>query len=569
MFEIYHYDPREHAQPVTLAAGGGPEPAKITHRSLLYWREHCVECAAPACYQTCDLYQPRRDGNCRRFQYGIYVGAAGAEITFKKWAKLETTGSVRMLSSAGVARAERWITRTGKFLHWSRPVPALFTRWHRAAKPGSIGPSGFLIEVYNPQAPATLQLIMRNDPSCGTAPFIARIPLPTGGSSHYFEAEGFLTVTRSGPFLISLVPAPETCPTLVFQTLDFVVARDLTWARKPVKCVVWDLDGTLWHGTLAEDGQVRIRTHIREILQTLDQRGILQSIASKNDHGNAWRKLEEFGLSDYFLVPQIHWRPKSDSLRNIAASLNLGLDAFAFIDDSSFERAEVGAALPEVSTFDGELIDGLLQNPRFQGSNTKDAHNRRQYYADEIVREQKRAETGDYQRFLRSCEIKLDIADYAPEDFERVAELVQRTNQLNYSGRHHTREDVADLLADPQCSKYILRCRDKYGDYGAVGFSIVRWDRDRIDVDEFMLSCRVQSKFVEHAFFGLLRRQITEPSALRVKYRATTRNHPARDVLATIGFDDTPQGMLLNKTVALECEFIQCQWTASQPAVAA
>src|SRR5882672_3178287 len=109
MFELNHYDPREHEQPVTLAAGEGLEPARITHRSLLYWCEHCVECAAPACYQTCDLYSPRRDGHCRRFQYGIYQGPAGAEITFKKWAKLETTGSVRMFSGSGATRAERWI----------------------------------------------------------------------------------------------------------------------------------------------------------------------------------------------------------------------------------------------------------------------------------------------------------------------------------------------------------------------------------------------------------------------------------------------------------------------------
>jgi len=567
MFELGHYAPHAHVQPVTLAPDQRFDPARITHRSLLYWCEHCVECAAPACYQTCDLYQPRRDGHCRRFQYGIYQGAAGAEIAFKKWAKLETTGSVRMFPSGDAARTERWIARACRILGWSRPVQALFTRWHRAAKPDSIAPSGFLVEVYNPEAAATLQLIMRSHPPSGAPPFVAGMTLPPGYSSHYFEAENFRAVTQSGPFLISLVPAPETCPKLVFRTADFVVAPDL---RKPVKCIVWDLDGTLWDGILAENGDVRLRPEIPEIVRALDERGILQSIASKNDHGNAWKKLEEFGLSEYFLHPQIHWSPKSESIRTIARALNLGLDSFAFLDDSSFERAEVGAALPEVTTHDGARIAGMLQNPRFEGSATKDARSRRRYYVEDAVREQERSQAGgDYLRFLGSCEIQLDIAEYEPADFERVAELLQRTNQLNFSGRHYTREDVAALVADARWSKYVLRCRDKYGDYGAVGFSIVSWERNHIAVGDFMLSCRVQSKFVEQAFFAMLRRQMTEPATLRVNYRATGRNRAAYEVLTAIGFEDSPEGMFLKETVALDCAFIECQWTASRPAVAA
>jgi FkbH-like protein len=474
-----------------------------------------------------------------------------------------------MFPCGRAARAERWIARAGRILGWSRPVQALFTRWHRAARPGSIPPSGFLVEVYNPEAAATLQLIMRSDPPSGAPPFVAGMTLPTGHSSHYFEADNFRAVTQSGPFLISLVPAPETCPKLVFRAADFVVVPDLRPVRKPVKCVVWDLDETLWDGILAENGGVRLRAEIPAIVRALDERGILQSIASKNDHSNAWKKLEEFGLDGYFLHPQIRWSPKSESIRTIARALNLGLDSFAFLDDSPFERAEVGAALPEVSTLDGARIAGLLEDPRFEGSATEDARNRRRYYAEDVVREQGRTEAGaDYLRFLGSCGIRLDIAEYEPADFERVAELLQRTNQLNFSGRHYTREDVATLVAGAGWSKYVLRCRDKYGDYGAVGFSIVSWERNHIAVDDFMLSCRVQSKCIEQAFFALLRRQVG-PATLRVNYHATKRNRPAYEALTAIGFEDTAEGMFLRETAPLDCAFIQCQWTASRPAVAA
>src|SRR5262249_37941566 len=149
MFEFSHYDPRQHTQPVTLPTDGQFNPVRITHRSLLYWCEHCVECAAPACYQTCDLYQPRRDGHCRRFQYGIYQSPGGAEVAFKKWAKLETTGSIRMFPSRWADLTERWIAGAARVLGNCLPLQGLFSRWHRAARQGSIQPSGFLIEVYN------------------------------------------------------------------------------------------------------------------------------------------------------------------------------------------------------------------------------------------------------------------------------------------------------------------------------------------------------------------------------------------------------------------------------------
>src|SRR5438270_753009 len=104
-----------------------------------------------------------------------------------------------MYRSAAGGRAERWIERARKTLGWSRAVRALFTRWHRAVKRGSIQPTGFLVEVYNPEAAAELQLIMRSYPASGTPPFAARLKLPPGYSSHYFEAENFRAVTESGP----------------------------------------------------------------------------------------------------------------------------------------------------------------------------------------------------------------------------------------------------------------------------------------------------------------------------------------------------------------------------------
>ncbi|HEX9063065.1 MAG TPA: HAD-IIIC family phosphatase, partial [Clostridia bacterium] len=119
---------------------------------------------------------------------------------------------------------------------------------------------------------------------------------------------------------------------------------------KKVKCVVWDLDNTIWEGILSEDREVRLKPGIKGIIETLDDRGILQSIASKNDYDDAMKKLREFGLEEYFLYPQISWNSKAESVRKIAESINIGIDTLAFVDDQITEREEVSFSHPEVLT---------------------------------------------------------------------------------------------------------------------------------------------------------------------------------------------------------------------------
>ena len=115
---------------------------------------------------------------------------------------------------------------------------------------------------------------------------------------------------------------------------------------KKIKCLVWDLDNTLWDGILLEDGDVVLREGITDILKELDRRGILLSIASKNNREDALEKLREFGIDEYFIYPQIGWGSKADSISEIAASLNISTDTFAFIDDQPSEREEVKFVLP-------------------------------------------------------------------------------------------------------------------------------------------------------------------------------------------------------------------------------
>ena len=596
MFEFDQYQRRFRESPPVP----GPVPYRhVTHvpkMSFMVWGEHCIECADPGCYATCDLYQRRPDGRCRRFAYGIYrnrqfpsLRGYGAEIAFKTWGKLEADGNTQMEEVRCVLRRERWIGRFRPILRalgaaasvitrnprWKALPPdprKLARRLHLCSASSSDGPSSFLLEVYNPsKCSLTLQLIMRiaaspqDHPEQLPPPFLARIHLPAGYSCHRLDREGFRHILECRRrFKVTLLPDGDGAVTLIFLTADFVAevssarsvnavaaasatANNVATDRldRPIKCVIFDLDHTLWDGTLLEGGVVSPREGMVRLIHELDKRGILMSIASKNDFGSAWQRLENLKLAEYFVWPEINWSPKSENIRKIASRLNIGLDTFAFVDDSPFERAEVGQALPMVMCFNANAIDGILDQPQFRGSTGADAAARRAYYKDAVQREQHRTEWGgNYVGFLRSCGMKLTVRPYQAGDFERVAELAQRTNQLNFSGYSHSRADLAKRLEDAHLSKYVLACRDRYGTYGTVGFALVSRRSAELRVEELMVSCRVQGRFIEQAFFWFLVREAAEetPSRLWVRFNPTGRNGPARYTLERMNFKYDPAG---------------------------
>ncbi|MBN2489529.1 MAG: HAD-IIIC family phosphatase [Planctomycetes bacterium] len=597
MFEFDQYDRALDREPPSMPRAPYALVDDIDRLSFLAWGEHCVECAAPACFSTCDLYEPRPDRRCRRFVFGTRRNphfparrGYGAEVVFRKWAKLEARGNTRMQPAAAVLRRERalgaalplvnalgrfvyWITRDRRWSHLSLSwLERMARRLHRKSC-AEDPPDAFVVEVYNPgERPVHLQLLMtvtraqvpshRRMP----APFVAALELAPGYTRHVVERARFQAVTASGlPFDVGLLPAGDAATRLVFLTADFVTFRTCSsapGARPDVKCVVFDLDHTLWQGILLENAAVVLRPGVKEVLHTLDERGILLSIVSKNSHEYAWAKLEALGIAEYFLHPQINWMPKSHNLRTLAQQLNLGIDTFAFVDDNPFELEEVARAFPAVECVLAEALAQLPSRPRYRGSTSAEARMRRQFYQDAIQREQVEQSYGeDYLAFLAACQIQLDIRLFAAADLDRVAELVQRTNQLNFSGRKYLRDEVTALLADPTLEKYVLCCRDRFGSYGTVGFSMVSRRPGQLAVEDFMLSCRVQGKFLEQAFFHFLMsaRNPEGASRLVVNFRKTDRNTPAQNVLKALGFvaREQERGMVLDVTARpLTCDSI-------------
>jgi FkbH-like protein len=268
---------------------------------------------------------------------------------------------------------------------------------------------------------------------------------------------------------------------------------------KGVKCVVWDLDHTVWDGILLEDDNVELRPGVLDIIRTLDERGILQSIASRNDHDRAMERLTALGIADYFLHPQIDWSAKGQNVERIAKKLNIGLDTFLFIDDQPFEREEVAFACPQVRTMDAVDLAGLLDlpemNPEFI---TDDSRRRREMYRADIERQQaEEGFAGPSEEFLRGLEMRFILAPCGEEDLQRAEELTVRTNQLNTTGYTYGYDELNAFRTSPDHVLLVAGLDDRYGTYGKIGLALVEKTTPEFwTVKLLLMSCRVMSRGV-------------------------------------------------------------------------
>lgn len=330
-------------------------------------------------------------------------------------------------------------------------------------------------------------------------------------------------------------------------------------SEKKIKCVVWDLDNTVWDGILSE-GDVSIKDGITDIIKTLDERGILQSVASKNNFEDAYKKLEEFKIAEYFLYPQINWNPKSSSVKYIREKLNLGIDTFAFVDDSAFEREEVRHELPEVTVIDAADIKDMPDNemfiPRFI---TEDTINRRKMYMADLNRERDRERfEGTSDEFLKSLDMKLSIAPVTEHDLQRAYELTVRTHQLNSTGYTYSYDELKEFINSDKYIFLIAQLTDKYGDYGKIGLILVE-NTDVMTIKLLLMSCRVMSRGVGSAILIYLEKLSRRYNKrLLAEFLATDRNRVMYITYKFMGFDETEEhdgASILEFTSDTEREF--------------
>ncbi len=537
----------------------------VTKRTLIPWSEHCTECAWPTCYQTCDLYEPRTDGKCRRFREGMVridhkdaLNSYLLKISFKRWAKLWAPAHLTLHTLEAADRAEQRDLRIAGYIQaipWNPARNAVSGKRYSLKKRLAVRASGdgelphhFLIECYNPNSETvSITLSVRTDAS---ALQFQKLFHMCSGFNRYRVAASEISrmVDLSRPLQIDLTPNEIADGlTLYFGAMDFVVdpafetsASTRAAAGDPAKprickCVVWDLDNTLWDGTLMEDGaeNIRLKPGVRQILMDLDRRGILISAASKNDYEDAVSVLRRFEIEEYFVFPQISWNPKSQAIEEIAKNLNIGIDSLLFIDDSPFEIAQVSTVLPDVMVMEAARYEELLELPECQGTATEEGRQRRLFYRDLGIRQRAEADFhGDYGAFLAECNMRMVIVPMDEANLERVHELTQRTNQMNFSGNRYSRQRLSEFLGDESVETCVIDCTDRFGSYGVVGFCVVSLPDTRMI--DLMFSCRIQGKRVEHAFISyLLRKYAAMDKSLTVDYRRTKRTRSPERCLRT------------------------------------
>ena len=559
MYQFYYSDNREyqHAElKQKISDHFNVEKVRPT-----MWEEHCLECSAPVCFGNCAHYAARRDGRCMRFDNGIrtFENASaccgqGARLKFRKWANMMTIIYPGMLSPEEYNKLTAKNEKLGKRLRsavnsklptglrWQyiRTIEYLRRRRLRRLAADTPKPDAFVFHGYS-YGKESFNLIM--EVFDGHTPlFRQAIPISQGENLTIIPGDKLLPCCSTPGYLVKLYPENDIEAELDILWCDFVqggfVEKDAP--AEKVKCLVWDLDNTLWNGILIEtedNESLELKAGVLETIKKLDERGIIQSIASKNDFAPAMEQLEKLGMSEYFLYPEIHWNAKSASIKNIAANLNIGVDAMAFIDDSVFEREQVHSALPEVRTYDALEVEELTELPEFDVIVTDDSRHRREMYRAEEKRNALMAsENDDTVSFLRKCNLRIKV--FAPQteaDITRCFELVNRTNQLNMSGRRYTRNEFDALLSKIGQTSIAFSCRDDFGSYGIVGFMQYRKDNCELCFTEFAMSCRVAGKYVESALFThVLNDTCCEKGTLTV--HKTKKNVLLRKTFESIGF---------------------------------
>jgi|tagenome__1003787_1003787.scaffolds.fasta_scaffold20974671_3 FkbH-like protein len=571
---------RRRDAPVMPEAGDGQ--GEVRALAILPWEEHCTECAIPACYASCPLYEARSDGRCRRFVQG-FVPVDGpnpslqgemVSVSFKRWAELMAYGNAKLVRIDRVRQLERALAPVEALGRWSPdsrvsirgrrgPTTRLVRRLkQRLAKRSPLPavddepPDYFLAEIHNPNAfQVNLSLTVRNSGDGSMLPFQALLEVTPGFRRYRIDAADIAErVDLSSDFVIKLSPnitdPDDEGLELMFGAMSFV--RDAAYRRgatsnqplrstatRHVKVLAWDLDNTVWNGTLIEDGpgKVALKPGVAEVMRELTRRGIVNTLVSKNNEEDALQEVARLGLDEHIVFPKVSWNPKSVSLKELVRQFNVGEDTFAFIDDSAFERAEVKTNLPSVRVYDGADYERLLELPEFRPPESSESSRRREFYLSQEARQKAVADfDGSYEEFLRQANVRLSVSRARLEQLDRIAELAQRTNQLNFSGTRYATETLAAMLEDDALDCFVMSCQDNFGDYGTVGFAVV--EKAGPQLIDLMFSCRIQAKRVEHAFLEFLLAWEAEQGhdELLVRYVRTERNSPAGKVFDDLGF---------------------------------
>lgn len=377
---------------------------------------------------------------------------------------------------------------------------------------------------------------------------------------------------------------------LVNEWLRFLIPL----SGKQAKCLVCDLDNTLWGGVIGEDGMTGIKLgadypgaayqELQRAIIDLSRRGVILAIASKNNPDDALEAIDHHeGMllrSKDFATTRINWVDKAQNLREIAAELNIGIDSLVLIDDNPVEREFIREMIPEMTVIDIDAADPFGHASALRGCplferleiSTEDKK-RNRLYAEQQQRSALQASAGTVEDYYRSLAMVATFGEADPATRQRVAQLTQKTNQLNMTTRRYSEQDIEQMMDASDWRVFWTRVEDRFGDNGIIGVMIVKSQGDDWLIDTFLMSCRVIGRTVETAMLGVLANKAREAGVKRLvgPFIPTAKNAPAQKIYADNDFRCIEEGdkeslweLNLTASKLAPPEWIECQFEESE-----
>lgn len=351
------------------------------------------------------------------------------------------------------------------------------------------------------------------------------------------------------------------------------------YTGKLKKSIIFDCDNTLWKGILGEDGMEgidmsvqsktgHIYNKIQQIAVWLSNQGVLIGLCSKNNLADIEKVINEhpdFRLTkDHIVISRINWQDKVSNLREIAKELNIGLDSFVFVDDSSFEINLIKEQIPEILTFQvpaaiheypGQLLELIKKNFHLTG-NANDIDKTKQYkvQAQHIEEQSKHQSLEDY---LSSIKIEITIKENDTSQIARIAQLTQKTNQFNLTTKRYTENQIELFLNSNNQRIFSISVKDKFGESGLTAVCIVQENNDTVSIDSFIMSCRIMGRNIEHAIINNLIDTYKQRGfkTIEAEYFPTIKNIPASNFYEESGFPLVIQEKGYKKFKLLICNY--------------
>lgn len=324
------------------------------------------------------------------------------------------------------------------------------------------------------------------------------------------------------------------------------------------KCMVLDLDNTLWGGIVGEDGLEGIKlgptpegrpfVEFQKYILSLFNRGVILAINSKNNPEDAYRVLRQHPYmvlrENNFASIKINWEDKISNMKKIAEELDIEMDSFVFLDDDQFNREMVRASLPEVKVVDlpsdpSLYLKALMELNDFNSFQFSEEDKRRgQLYAEQKERQKLRAITTDITEYLKALDMTITIEGANAFTVPRISQLTQKTNQFNMTTKRYSEEEISKIAQSQEKMIFAVKVADKFGDNGITGTAIVKKGAKQWLIDSFLLSCRIIGRRVEETMLAHILKKAKEEgvSTLVGEFIQTKKNIPAKGFYGNNGF---------------------------------